>query len=274
MSDVDERLVHALCAAAATEPGASRSRGARPRPPSRPARRRRRRRTPRARRGRPPRRPRLARRAARRRRRRRGPRQRTAARSGSTAPGRSTRAGTIAAADLAVVIERILAPLGRRARPHHPDRRRPAARWLPRVRGRRRRSPSTAPACRCAASATGRCRSPRSPPTPSAPCSTSCSTAAATSIVSRRHVVGQDLAAQSMLGRTRPGERIVTLEDTAELLPAADHLVRLEARPATPTAPPPSPLEQLRAHGAAPAPRPPRGRRGARGRGARRWSRR
>ena len=39
------------------------------------------------------------------------------------------------------------------------------------------------------------------------------------------------------LGRCPPGERIVTIEDTVELLPAADHLVRLEARPSTPDGP-------------------------------------
>ena len=42
---------------------------------------------------------------------------------------------------------------------------------------------------------------------------------------------GKTSLMSSLLGLVRPGERIVLLEDTAELAPLADHVVRLEARP-------------------------------------------
>jgi pilus assembly protein CpaF len=42
-----------------------------------------------------------------------------------------------------------------------------------------------------------------------------------------------------------PGERIVTIEDTAELRPVGSHLVRLEARPPSPDGPAAVPLETL-----------------------------
>ena len=45
---------------------------------------------------------------------------------------------------------------------------------------------------------------------------------------------GKTSLLNSVLGRVSPGERLVVVEDTAELLPHHDHLVRLEARPATP----------------------------------------
>jgi pilus assembly protein CpaF len=44
---------------------------------------------------------------------------------------------------------------------------------------------------------------------------------------------GKTSLLSSLLGLVAPGERIVTLEDTAELAPVADHVVRLEARPPT-----------------------------------------
>lgn len=53
-------------------------------------------------------------------------------------------------------------------------------------------------------------------------------------IVSGATSSGKTSLLNSVLGRVPPGERIVTIEDTAELLPAHDHLVRLEARPASP----------------------------------------
>jgi pilus assembly protein CpaF len=45
---------------------------------------------------------------------------------------------------------------------------------------------------------------------------------------------GKTSLLNSVLGRVPPGERLVVVEDTAELLPHHDHLVRLEARPPTP----------------------------------------
>jgi len=44
---------------------------------------------------------------------------------------------------------------------------------------------------------------------------------------------GKTSLLSSLLGLVAPGERVVMLEDTAELAPAIDHVVRLEARPAT-----------------------------------------
>jgi pilus assembly protein CpaF len=44
---------------------------------------------------------------------------------------------------------------------------------------------------------------------------------------------GKTSLLSSLLGLVRGGERIVVLEDTAELAPLADHVVRLEARPGT-----------------------------------------
>lgn len=44
---------------------------------------------------------------------------------------------------------------------------------------------------------------------------------------------GKTSLLNAVLGRLDPAERIVTLEDTAELLPPSRHLVRLEARPST-----------------------------------------
>ena len=49
----------------------------------------------------------------------------------------------------------------------------------------------------------------------------------------------------SLLGLVEPGERILTLEDTAELAPATDHVVRLEARPGTADGLPAIGLDQL-----------------------------
>ncbi|MFV0306751.1 MAG: CpaF family protein [Desertimonas sp.] len=53
-------------------------------------------------------------------------------------------------------------------------------------------------------------------------------------IVSGATSSGKTSLLNSILGRVPAGERIVTIEDTAELLPTHDHLVRLEARPASP----------------------------------------
>ena len=107
------------------------------------------------------------------------------------------------------------------------------------------------------------------PPTPWPRCSTRCSTAVATSSSPAPPRRARRRCCAACSRRTRPGERIVTLEDTAELHPAVDHLVRLEARPASADGAAAVTLERAAAHGAAPAPRPPRGRRGARRRGGR-----
>ena len=64
-------------------------------------------------------------------------------------------------------------------------------------------------------------------------------------VVSGATSSGKTSLLNAALGRCASGERVVTIEDTLELLPAADHLVRLEARPATPDGPPPVTLEQL-----------------------------
>ena len=47
----------------------------------------------------------------------------------------------------------------------------------------------------------------------------------------RRHRLGQDDAAQRHVAADRPGERIVTIEDAAELQLQQPHVVRLETRP-------------------------------------------
>jgi pilus assembly protein CpaF len=49
----------------------------------------------------------------------------------------------------------------------------------------------------------------------------------------------------SMLAALGTGERLVVVEDTAELHPPGGHLIRFEARPASPDGPPPIDLEQL-----------------------------
>ena len=64
-------------------------------------------------------------------------------------------------------------------------------------------------------------------------------------VVSGATSSGKTSLLNTVLGLAAPGERIVTIEDTAELLPAADHLVRLEARPPTPDGPLAVTLEQL-----------------------------
>ena len=62
----------------------------------------------------------------------------------------------------------------------------------------------------------------------------------------RRHVVGQDLAARrARSSRSPPSERLVVIEDTAELAGSWPNVVRLEARPALADGPPPVELSEL-----------------------------
>ena len=56
---------------------------------------------------------------------------------------------------------------------------------------------------------------------------------------------GKTSLLSSLLGLIDPAERVVTLEDTAELAPAVDHLVRLEARPGSADGVRPIDLDQL-----------------------------
>ena len=158
--------------------------------------------------------------------------------------GTISRAGSIGASDLAVVIERILAPLGRRLDRTNPvvdarlgDGSRVCA-VIPPValdgaclslrRFRERALPLAAFGNGDVAGLldqllTGRCNV----------------------LVSGATSSGKTSLLNTMLGRTAGGERIVVIEDTAELLPAHEHLVRLEARPATPDGLPAVTLEQL-----------------------------
>ncbi len=153
-------------------------------------------------------------------------------------------AGSIGAADLAVVVERILAPLGRRLDRTNPvvDARLPdgsrVCAVVPPValdgaclsvrRFRERALPLDAFGERAVtelldALLVGRCNV----------------------LVSGATSSGKTSLLNTMLGRTAAGERLVIIEDTAELAPAHDHLVRLEARPPTPDGPPAVTLEQL-----------------------------
>ena len=86
----------------------------------------------------------------------------------------------------------------------------------------------------------------------------------------RADLVGQDHAAQRAGGRGRPdGERLITLEDTAELRLAAAHVVRLETRPRLTGRRARGRPRRAAAHRAASATRPAGRRRDPRRRGAR-----
>ena len=267
---VDEHLVAELCRAAVGRARRRRRRRARPPAPGGAARRPGRRRAPRARRRRPARRARRARRPARRRHRRRGARQRPRRRL-----GRARRPAC--AAD-------------RPPRRRRPGRSSPSASWPRSAAASTARSPivdarlpdgSRVCAVIPPISPDGGCLSIRRfrdrsldldgvrHRRASPPCS-SCSSPRRCNVVvsgatSRR---ARPRLLNATLGRCPPGERIVTIEDTLELLPAADHLVRLEARPATPDGPPADHARAARAHGAAAATRPARRRRGPRPGGA------
>ena len=146
--------------------------------------------------------------------------------------GALERRGSIAAAELVVVIERILAPLGRRLDRTTPivdarldDGTRVCA-VIPPVsvggtilslrRFRTEPLPLTAFGDRSVTEALGELVDRR------------CNT-----VISGATSTGKTSLLSSLLGLTAPGERIVLLEDTAELAPLVEHLVRLEARPAT-----------------------------------------
>jgi pilus assembly protein CpaF len=144
--------------------------------------------------------------------------------------GQLERRGTIGPADLAVVIERILTPLGRRL-----DRTNPIV---------DARLPDGSRVCAVVdpVAVGGTCLSLRRfqpAPLPLDAFATPQVAALLEEILARRcNVVvsgatssGKTSLLASLLSRTAPGERIVTLEDTAELNPTVDHLVRLEARP-------------------------------------------
>jgi pilus assembly protein CpaF len=160
-------------------------------------------------------------------------------RDGSTQP-----AGSIGAADLAVVLERILAPLGRRV-----DRTNP-------VVDARLADGSRVCAVIPPVALDGACLSVRRFRERALPLDAFCDTAVtdlldrllaarANVLVSGATSSGKTSLVNTMLSRTASGERIVIIEDTAELLPAHDHVVRLEARPATPDGLPAVTLEQL-----------------------------
>jgi pilus assembly protein CpaF len=146
--------------------------------------------------------------------------------------GAVARRGTIGEADLTVVIERILAPLGRRL-----DRTTP-------IVDARLSDGTRVCAVMAPISLDGTClslrRFRRNPPPLSAFADGSAVAVLEAVIARRCNVVisgatssGKTSLLSSLLGLVPAGERIIMLEDTAELAPAADHVVRLEARPAS-----------------------------------------
>ena len=146
--------------------------------------------------------------------------------------GALARAGWITAAELAVVTERILAPLGRRL-----DRTTP-------IVDARLADGTRVCAVVPPISVDGAVLSLRrfgSEPLPLTAFGPDAVVAALGELVERRcNVVvsgatssGKTSLLNSLLGLVPPGERLVLLEDTAELAPRCDHVVRLEARPAS-----------------------------------------
>jgi pilus assembly protein CpaF len=158
--------------------------------------------------------------------------------------GRMSAAGYLGPEDLAVVTERILAPLGRRLDRSSPivDARLPDGSRVCAV------VPPVSPDGACLSVRRFRDRSldiDAFAPDPVVAVLELLVTARCNVIVSGATSSGKTSLLNATLGSCPPGERIVTIEDTVELLPAADHLVRLEARPPTPDGPPPISLEQL-----------------------------
>jgi pilus assembly protein CpaF len=147
--------------------------------------------------------------------------------------GTTRRSGRLEPGDLDVVIERILAPLGRRL-----DRVSP-------IVDARLADGSRVCAVIPPVAPDGACLSVRRFRDRALPLEAFCPTAVAALVdellTARSNVVvsgptssGKTSLLNSVLGRVPDGERLVTIEDTAELLPHHDHVVRLEARPASP----------------------------------------
>ncbi len=146
--------------------------------------------------------------------------------------GEVERHGDIPPTDLAIVVERILAPLGRRL-----DRTTP-------IVDARLADGTRVCAVVPPISLGGTClslRRFRATPLPLDAFAIAPVAAVLAELVARRcNVVvsgatssGKTSLLSSLLNLIAPGERVVVLEDTAELAPAIDHVVRLEARPAT-----------------------------------------
>lgn len=150
--------------------------------------------------------------------------------------GRVEAAGRVPAGEVAVAVERILAPLGRRL-----DRTSP-------IVDARLADGSRVCAVMPPIALDGLCVSIRRFRDRSRPLDSFCVPAVAELlgelVAARSNVLvsgstssGKTSLLDSVLHLTRHGERIVTIEDTAELHPVAEHLVRLEARPASPDGP-------------------------------------
>ncbi len=146
--------------------------------------------------------------------------------------GELQRRGTIGGPELAVVIERILAPLGRRL-----DRTTPI---VDARLGDGTRVCAVVPPISVDGTILS-LRRFRTEPLPltafgdAAVCEALCELVArrCNTVISGATSSGKTSLLSSLLGLIRGGERVVLLEDTAELAPLADHVVRLEARPGT-----------------------------------------
>lgn len=146
--------------------------------------------------------------------------------------GRTAAVGHLAPGDLAVVIERILSPLGRRL-----DRTSP-------IVDARLADGSRVCAVLPPVAVGGAClalRRFRRTPLPVDAFAPPAVAAVLTEVISRRlNVVvsgatssGKTSLLAALMGLTSPGERLVVLEDTAELVADVEHIVRLEVRPPT-----------------------------------------
>jgi pilus assembly protein CpaF len=158
--------------------------------------------------------------------------------------GAMSRAGYLAPDDLAVVTERILAPLGRRLDRTSPivDARLPDGSRVCAV------IPPVSPDGACLSVRRFRDRSlglDAFADDATVAVLELLVAARCNVIVSGATSSGKTSLLNAALGCCPAGERIVTIEDTVELLPAADHLVRLESRPATPDGPAAITLEHL-----------------------------